>query len=413
MAPTFYDPTSPDEQEVKLPSAPRVTLSANASIQPPLTRRGTGPGMIMFLPATAKYLAAGSSSSDASVQKSLDPEPMQKWAEEGFAVVSVVDAAASGAAWTVPTALAEGLKALRALPELDTKDKFAIMVYDVDILAAVQDAAAQYEELVCVVTFAPEIKDKSPSKPTLYHLSVPTLPAETGTVQAYAYEDAKSPYFCFSQSTFYDPGSATSAHCRGLVFFRKHLGGPIFDIEAVWDEHTYFEFELRSVAKTMGTMVQEPYVNHVTTMTGGIGRKELTAFYRDHFIFSNPPDTVMKNVSRTVGVDRVVDEFIFCITHTTQVDWLLPGIPPTGKKMEIPMMGVINVRGDRLYHEHIWWDQGTALKQAGLMPDTVDVPGPNGVRKLKLPVADEACARLLVNESDGVCNEMLDWGFQD
>ena len=103
-------------------------------------------------------------------------------------------------------------------------------------------------------------------------------------------------------------------------------------------------------------------------MTGGVGRKELTAFYRDHFIFSNPPDTVMKNVSRTVGVDRVVgmrpyfdwqtptpthqpaDEFIFCITHTTQVDWLLPGVPPTGKKMEIPMMGVINVRGDRLYH---------------------------------------------------------------
>ena len=63
--------------------------------------------------------------------------------------------------------------------------------------------------------------------------------------------------------------------------------------------------------------------------------------------------------------------------------------------------------------EHIWWDQGTALKQAGLLPDILEVPTANGPRKLKLPVADEACARLLVNESDGVCNEMLDWGYQD
>ena len=52
-----------------------------------------------------------------------------------------------------------------------------------------------------------------------------------------------------------------------MVFLRKHVGGPNFDIEAVWDEHTFFEFELRSVARTMGTMVQEPYVNHVTTVS--------------------------------------------------------------------------------------------------------------------------------------------------
>ncbi|KAL1681289.1 hypothetical protein EV122DRAFT_205851 [Schizophyllum commune] len=415
----FYDPTCADEQEVKLPSAPRVTLSANASIQPPLTRRGTGPGMIMFLPSPDKYQAKGDSAAEGiSVQKSLDPEPVQKWAEEGFAVVGVVEPTAPNAEWDVPKALAEGLTALRTLPELDTQDKFAVLgtwfaVYDASILSAVQEAVAQYPELVCVVTFASEIQDKSPSKPTLYHLSVAEAPTDTGSVQAHAYPDAKSPFFVFPSSPDYDPGSATAAHCKALVFLRKHVGGPNFDIEAVWDEHTFFEFELRSVARTMGTMVQEPYVNHVTTMTGGVGRKELTAFYRDHFIFSNPPDTVMKNVSRTVGVDRVVDEFIFCITHTTQVDWLLPGVPPTGKKMEIPMMGVINVRGDRLYHEHIWWDQGTALKQAGLLPDILEVPTANGPRKLKLPVADEACARLLVNESDGVCNEMLDWGYQD
>jgi len=148
-------------------------------------------------------------------------------------------------------------------------------------------------------------------------------------------------------------------------------------------------------------------------MTGGVGRKNLTAFYRDHFIFSNPPDTALKTVSRTVGADRIVDEFIFHVTHTTMVDWLLPGVPPTGKKLEIPMLGVINVRGDRLYHEHIWWDQGTVLKQAGLLLDIVTVPTPMGPRRLRLPVAGAEAARMLVNESDGRSNEMLGWGYQD
>lgn len=90
-------------------------------------------------------------------------------------------------------------------------------------------------------------------------------------------------------------------------------------------------------------------------MTGGIGRKALQEFYRDHFIFSNPDDTELVVISRTVGVDRVVDEFIFKCTHDRQIDWLLPGVPPSGRRIELPMMAVVNFRGDRLYHEHIWW----------------------------------------------------------
>lgn len=107
-------------------------------------------------------------------------------------------------------------------------------------------------------------------------------------------------------------------------------------------------------------------------MTGGVGRAKLTEFYRDHFIFryvtatpssarpgsadgSNPDDADLSVVSRTVGADRVVDEFIYSCTHNKMIDWLLPGVPPTGKHIEIPMMAVVNIRGDRLYHEHIWW----------------------------------------------------------
>lgn len=57
-------------------------------------------------------------------------------------------------------------------------------------------------------------------------------------------------------------------------------------------------------------------------MTGGIGRERLSNFYRHHFIFSNPEDTELELVSRTVGIDRVIDEFVFSFTHTVEIDWL-------------------------------------------------------------------------------------------
>ena len=69
-------------------------------------------------------------------------------------------------------------------------------------------------------------------------------------------------------------------------------------------------------------MVAEPYVNHLPTLAGGVGRAALTDFYRDHFIFQNPADTATELISRTVGIDRVIDEFNFCFTHDRTIDWL-------------------------------------------------------------------------------------------
>lgn len=116
--PSFYDPTSPDEVEVPLPNAPLVTLSENAVLQPPLTRRGTGPGMIAFIPAESdvKPRTMG--------EKPVDPEPVMKWAEEGFAVVGVTT---SSSGWSVQEALKKGVEALLTLKELDTQDKFAVV----------------------------------------------------------------------------------------------------------------------------------------------------------------------------------------------------------------------------------------------------------------------------------------------
>lgn len=57
-------------------------------------------------------------------------------------------------------------------------------------------------------------------------------------------------------------------------------------------------------------------------MTGGVGRDKLTSFYRNHFIWNNPSDTGLELVSRTVGIDRIIDEFVFVCTHDRVIDWL-------------------------------------------------------------------------------------------
>jgi carboxymethylenebutenolidase len=139
------------------------------------------------------------------------------------------------------------------------------------------------------------------------------------------------------------------------------------DLAALWDAHCKYEFETRDVDATMATMVAEPYVNHIPTMTGGVGRDKLRDFYANHFIGVNPPDFELVPVSRTVGETSVVDELVARFTHTTHVDWMLPGIEPTGRSVEIPLVAIVQFDGDKLVHEHIYWDQASVLLQLGLL----------------------------------------------
>jgi carboxymethylenebutenolidase len=140
-----------------------------------------------------------------------------------------------------------------------------------------------------------------------------------------------------------------------------------YDLAELWEAHCRCEFETRDVEATMATMVAEPYVNHIPTMTGGVGFDKLREFYANHFIGANPPDLELAPVSRTVGESSVVDEFILRLTHTTRIDWMLPGVEPTGRPVEIPMVAVVQFEGDKLIHEHIYWDQASVLVQLGLL----------------------------------------------
>jgi carboxymethylenebutenolidase len=156
-----------------------------------------------------------------------------------------------------------------------------------------------------------------------------------------------------------------------------------YDLAALWDEHCRYEFETRDVDATMATMVETPYVNHIPTMTGGVGHDELKRFYKYHFIGANPPDTTLTSVSRTVGADSVVDEMLFSFTHTHEVDWMLPGVAPTGRRVEVPLVAIAQFRDGKLAHEHIYWDQASVLVQIGLLePGTLPVAGVAQARKL-------------------------------
>jgi len=180
----------------------------------------------------------------------------------------------------------------------------------------------------------------------------------------------------------FDKPAAMMAHSRSIALFRKVLG-PVFNLSALWEQHCYYEFATRDVDATMATMVAEPYVNHVPTMTGGVGAKDLSRFYKNHFVNSNPADTRLIPISRTIGADRVVDEMIFCFTHDREIDWMLPGVKPTGKYVEVPLVAIVNFRGDKLYHEHIYWDQASVLVQIGLLdPKLVPAAGAATAKKV-------------------------------
>jgi carboxymethylenebutenolidase len=138
---------------------------------------------------------------------------------------------------------------------------------------------------------------------------------------------------------------------------------------------------------TMATMTDDPHLNHVPTMAGGVGREGVRAFYRDHLVGKFfPPDVAMTNVSRTVGQDRVVDEIAINFTHTQPIDWLLPGIPATGKRVEMVVAVIVGFKNGRISHEHIYWDQASVLVQIGLLnPAGLPVEGAEIARKVVNP----------------------------
>jgi len=154
----------------------------------------------------------------------------------------------------------------------------------------------------------------------------------------------------------------------------------------LWDEHIRDEFSDKDAISTIDTMVPDAYVNHVPVLTGGVGREQLREFYSKHFIPKMPPDTEIVPISRTIGEERLVDEMIFKFTHTMEMDWMLPGVAPTGKRVECPLVVIVHFRDGKLANEHIYWDQASVLVQLGLLEaEGLPVAGVETAEKLADP----------------------------
>lgn len=380
-----------------VPPQKPVEIAEGITLLRPLSRRGHGPGLIILAPPP-HHQDNHPTTSPTELENGI-PSLRMKWAEEGYCVAQIQPYASSSSSSSFCSAIQRAVQALQACTECEPKEKMGIICYNVDFWFKI--AAALPEQIVVAAIYAHTWQYShlashhstvgggggSSVLPTIYHLAAGKSSSSSATSppsatpppppprkaaprsKIYEYASIDSPSFAVPFSDEFHSATEAVSHSRNLAFLKHVMEGPWFDLELLWEEHTFYEFEHRSVENTMATMVEEPYVNHVPTLTGGIGRTNLTNFYRNHFIFSNPDDTTLELISRTVGIDRVVDEFIYKFTFDKTVDWLFPGIPPTYQYVEIPMMAVVNIRGDRLYHEHITWDHASALRQIGVLPE--------------------------------------------
>jgi carboxymethylenebutenolidase len=300
---------------------------------------GSGPGLVLF---------------------GGRPELAGLYAEEGYVTLAVPPGA--GGATSV-------LKA-----QTEVAGKIAAIGFGGGGRAAL-DAALSAEVACASIYYAPGVgglHDKAGRNgvPVMFHFAdndaeaFDRLRARFPEVEAFFYRGI-APGFAEPGAAF-DKSADSLAYTRSLELLRRTLG-PRFDLDKIWDRHTELEFAARAAEETMTTMVAEPNVNHVPVMTGGTGAAELLRFYKHHFIPTTPKDASLVPISRTIGADRAVDEMLFCFTHDIEIDWMLPGIAPTGKYVQIPLVAIVQFRGDKLVSEHIYWDQASVLVQIGLL----------------------------------------------
>lgn len=157
-------------------------------------------------------------------------------------------------------------------------------------------------------------------------------------------------------------------------------------LDAIFKAHMDAELS-GNLDKTLATMAPSPHLVNVPTMVGGQGPESVRTFYANRLIGQFfPPDVEFETISRTYSNERLVDELIISFTHTTKIDWMLPGVNPTGKRVEVVFVVIVGIEGDKVSYEHIIWDQANVLVQIGLLdPTGLPVTGAGAAAKLRNP----------------------------
>ncbi|KAF2269084.1 hypothetical protein CC78DRAFT_487368 [Lojkania enalia] len=310
------------------------------------------------------------------------------------------------------------IKALKNLHNnLALGEQYAIICYGEAASVVLRTATKPMAHCCAIAAFYPTVLPSPKHKyPSLLRVVVHVAgnqvspPPEECEWKCYRYETCDMG-FADPTGEEYMNVEANLAWSRTLSVVRKGFKMDV-DLEPLVSEAWKGKYEIddpeHGALKTMQMFSQaSPHVTILPTLEGGIGRRHLQEFYTEFFIPSLVEDFDMRLVSRTVGVDRVVDEMVVSFTHTDEVDWILPGVPPTDRYVEIPMVSIVGVRGGKLVSEHMYWDQASVLVQVGLL-DPKAVPRNLKNHGLKrLPVSGVEAAKQLVEPNQERYNKLL------
>ncbi|KAF2742660.1 hypothetical protein M011DRAFT_412089 [Sporormia fimetaria CBS 119925] len=351
---------------------------------------------------------------------SSSPHPPEKtlvwWKEDGFDVHYIPYTASS---------TAERESYIRTISTLDRglglTQTYAIVAYGDAASVVLKVAMKPMHKCSAIIAYYPtQLPDPTHKYPSMLNVTVHVaglsqkipgnVAPENCAWKCYVYDHCG---FGFADPTArnYSEGDANLAGSRSLISIAKGAQMEA-DIEPVADAAWRGKYDIEDpevgANEVVSRMTQNaPHVTLLPTLEGGVGRRKLQEFYREFFIPSLVEDFDIRLVSRTIGIDRVVDEMIVSFTHTDDMDWILPGVPPTDKYVEIGVVSIVAVRGGKLVSEHMYWDQASVLMQVGLL-DPKAVPKKMKDEGLKrLPVVGAEATKQLVEPRHGQYNSLL------
>ncbi|KAH8727911.1 hypothetical protein GQ44DRAFT_79591 [Phaeosphaeriaceae sp. PMI808] len=332
------------------------------------------------------------------------------WKEEGFDARYLPYDSSNGQAY---------IRTLKQLSEdLNLGEKYAIIAYGEAASVVLKTAMKPLPKCCAIIAFYPPLL---PSPKVMYPASHQLQVHVASLSQAsprpdmcewklYLYKQCATG-FADPLSKAYSEVEAGLAWSRGLTCVRKGFNKnvdlePI--VENVWNaKYEDYVPERASMSIVTNMTQNSPHLSILPTLQGGLGRKKLEEFYREFFVPSVVEDFKIRLVSRTMGTDRVVDEMVVSFTHSDEIDWILPGVQPTEKFVEIPMVSIVAIRGGKLVSEHMYWDQASVLTQVGLLDPSI-VPKTFKNRGLKkLPVAGAEAAKQLIEPRQERYNKLL------
>jgi carboxymethylenebutenolidase len=332
------------------------------------------------------------------------------WKEEGFDARYLPYDPANGPAY---------IRSLKHLSEdLNLGEKYAIIAYGDAASVVLKTAMKPLAKCCALIAFYPPLL---PSPKTMFPMSEGLQVHIAGLSQASPRPDMcawKLYQYRQCATGFADPSSKTYSEVeanlswsRALACVRKGFNRNV-DLEPIvrdlWNAKYEDEVPERASMSVVTNMTQNsPHVTIMPTLEGGVGRKKLEEFYREFFVPSLVEDFKIRLVSRTMGVDRIVDEMVVSFTHSDEVDWILPGVQPTDRFVRFPMVSIVAIRGGKLVSEHMYWDQASVLVQVGLLDPRMVPKSFKNTGLKKLPVVGAEAAKQLVEPRQEQYNKLL------